>query len=513
MGAKTKQVGGGAATGVANDWNSFLRQQLNNTQQPQMQSNNAFGNAFNQAMSGQVQDNSGAYGAVNNLIKDPSSLNANTNFGNMYNAPTLDKLGTNFGAGQTGMANLSGFGTAAQSNFNFDPINSQFTNQIGGLMNSGMNSFNSNTTGGFSAAQTPADVALAQGMSYGDAYNTMGQDPLYERNKMKAAADLRARFGAEGAGSLGTGAQFAESNLAAEMAAQDASMRRQQALALMGQDLNERSTGANVGLQNRGQNVQTAIANMQGGLQGAQNRNAMFNSLSNLASTARGQDLNTLLQQQQMGAQQSMFNAGQRNDMQGQMLNANLQNQQLGNNFGLSAAQLNNAAMQNNNLNAMNNAQNTAQFGQAANQLNSVNQTNNAQNLLNLLQQGGMQNQLGNANMMQMLQGMFNNFQQSNALGTPQAQMVTQPSGWGQALNAGLGLAGAALGGPLGGMIGSKIGGMFGGGGGGSAMLPNGIGGGGLSGMPNFNIGNFNPGGTPTFNLPNFQLPQSLGGR
>jgi len=513
MGAKTKQVGGGAATGVANDWNSFLRQQLNNTQQPQMQSNNAFGNAFNQAMSGQVQDNSGAYGAVNNLIKDPSSLNANTNYGNMYNAPTLDKIGTNFGAGQTGMADLSQFGNAAQSNFNFGPVDSQFTNQIGSLMNSGMNAFNSNPTGGFSAAATPADVALAQGMNIDTAMSKAGNLPFNEIMRQRAIADQRARFGAEGAGSLGTGAQFAEATMNADLTARNQQEQFNRALNLMGQDLNERSTGANVGLQNRGQNIQTAIANMQGGLQGQQNRNAMFNSMGNLASTARGQDFNSLLQQQQMGSQQSMFNAGQSNDMQSQMINANLQNQGLGNNFGLSAAQLNNAAMQNNNLNSMNNAQNTAQFGQQANQLNSMNQTNNAQSLLNLLQQGGMQNQLGNANMMQMLQGMFNNFQQSNALGTPQAQMVTQPSGWGQALNAGLGLAGAALGGPLGGMIGGKLGGMFGGGGGGSAMLPNGIGGGGFSGMPNFNIGNFNPGGTPTFNLPNFQLPQSLGGR
>lgn len=544
MGAKTKQVGGGSAAPLADNWNNFLNQQLtgqalpaqnnpmggwangisnairqqqSNAAQPAQQSQTGFQNAFNQAMSGQVNDSSGAFGALQGLIADPSKNFANTNFANTFTGPqfqqaNVSQLGTNFGQGQTGMANLSQFGNAAQANFDTQgPIGSQFTNQIGSLMGQGSGMMQGN--GGFNAASIGQGVQLAPGMNYQDAYNTLGQDPLMERNRQRAAADMRARFGAEGAGALGTGAQFAESNLNAELAAQDASQRRQQAMALMGQDLNERMGGANVGLQSRGQDANVAISNMQGGLQGAQNRNNLFSQMMSGALGARGQDMQTQLGQLGLGSQQSMFNAGQRNDLQGQMINANLQNQQLGNQFGLGAAQLNNAAMQTNNANSLNstqfqnqfnqnNAQLGAQFGLGANQLNSQNQQANNNFLANILSQGGQMNQLGNQNMMQMIQNMFGANQQANALGTPQAQIIQQPSGWGQALNAGLGIAGMALGGPIGGMIGSQIGGMFGGGGGGSAQLPVGIGG----GPAPQSIGNFQFQG-----MPNFQLPQLFG--
>ena len=158
-------------------------------------------------------------------------------------------------------------------------------------MNSGMNAFNSNPTGGFSAAATPADVALAQGMNIDTAMSKAGNLPFNEIMRQRAIADQRARFGAEGAGSLGTGAQFAEATMNADLTARNQQEQFNRALNLMGQDLNERSTGANVGLQNRGQNIQTAIANMQGGIQGAANansaRNSMFNSMAGLSGQAR----------------------------------------------------------------------------------------------------------------------------------------------------------------------------------------------------------------------------------
>lgn len=512
MGAKTKTVGGGSATGVADGFNAFLMQQLqgggggsgipvnqqqflqqfdrtnpattqldgfnrqltSNANQPQQQTS-GFQNAFNSALAGNVNDQSGANGALQNFFQNQNGRDIPTNFQNTFNAPqyqgqNVSQLGTNFGQGQTGMADLSKFGTAAQAGFNTQaPINSQFTNQLNGLMGAG-NSMMQNG-GGFNAAGTPQDVALRGGMSYQDAYNTLGQDPLMERNRMKAVADMRARFGAEGAGALGTGAQFAEGNLNAELAAQDASQRRAQSMQLMGQDLNERSTGANVGLQNRGQNVQTNIANMQGGLQGAQNQNNTLSQLLGAAGQARGQDFNTALQQLGLGSQQSMFNAGQQNDMQGQMLQGTIQNQGLGNQFGVNAAQINNAAQQTNNANAINqgqfqntfnqnNAQLGAQYGLGANQLNSQNQGMNNQMFQNMINQGLNLNQLGNGNTMQMLQNLFGGFQQANGLGTPQAQVIQQPSMFGQIANAGLGLAGAWLGG--------GGGNPFGGGGGGS---------------------------------------------
>jgi hypothetical protein len=482
MGAKTKTVGGGAATPVAEGFNNFLLQQLqgpatqqqSNAMQPQQQTS-GFQNAFNSMLGGNVNDQSGAGNALQQYFQGQQN-NIPTNFGNTFNAPqyqgqNVSQLGTNFGQGQTGMADLSGFGNAAQAGFNTQgPINSQFTNQLNGLMGQGSNMMTQGN-GGFSAAGTPSDVALAQGMSYGDAYNTLGQDPLMERNRMKAVADMRARFGAEGAGALGTGAQFAEGNLNAELAAQDASMRRAQSMQLMGQDLNERSTGANVGLQNRGQNVQTNIANMQGGLQGAQNQTNVLNQLLGASGQARGQDMNAILQQLGLGSQQSMFNAGQQNDMQNQMMQGQLQNQSLGNAFGVNSAQINNAAQQTNNANAINqgqfqntfnqnNAQLGAQYGLGANQLNSQNQGMNNQMFQSMIGQGLNLNELGNRNVMQMLGQLFGGFGQSNQLGTPQAQIIQQPSALGQIANAGMGLAGAWLGGgggnPLAGLFGGS---------------------------------------------------------
>jgi hypothetical protein len=577
MGARERQIGGGAATGVANDFNSFLREQLqgprtamprnpynmgggfetgngmidgnntmmqNNAQQPQMQGGSSFRDAFGNAMSGQVRDISGAGGALNNFFQNPNAMNLPTNFGNQFSAPNainpqFSQLPTNFGQGQTGMADLSGFGQTATSNFNSQQnlggVNSGFTGTLNDLISRGSN--NMNMGGGFSAASAGQDISMQPGMDFRQAYDTLGQDPLMERNRMRAIADQRARFGAEGAGGLGTGAQFAESNLNAELTAQDASRRRAEAMQLMGQDLNNRSAMSNVGLQNRGQNVQTAIANMQGGLQGNQNQIGALNALTNAAVAGRGQDFSTglgmrgqNLQQLGMGMEQDMFNAGQTNNVNMNMLGATLQNQGMGNNFGLGAAGLNNAAMQNNNMNSFNNAnmlnnfnQNNAQFGaqfgQAANQLNSQNQGMNNNMFTNMVGQGMGMNQLGNQNTMGMLGQMFGGFGQANQLGTPQAQMIQQPNPWGQALNAGLTIGGALLGGPGGAAIGGALGGMFGRGGQ-SASLPVGIGGSALprsmgnfnlGAMPNFNIGSFG-GGSPAFSLPNTQLPTSLFG-
>lgn len=537
MGAKTKTVGGGTATPVANEFNNFLLSQLtggagpsmgqrnalgmldnmagkggayenvarqlqnqinqsvSNGQQPQQQTSQ-FQNAFQSALGGNVNDMSGANAAMQGFFQNPAQNNIPTNFSNQFNSPEfqaaqLNQLPTNFGAGQTGMANLSQFGNAAQSNSQFGPIASQFGNALQGLMQQGSNQLQNG--GGFNAAQNGAAVNMTPQMSYGDAYNTLGQDPLLERNRMKAVADMRARFGAEGAGALGTGAQFAEGNLNAELAAQDASMRRAQAMQLMGQDLAGNSALANVGLQNRGQDMQTAIANMQGGLQGNQNQTALMNQLLGAAGQARGQDINAGLTQQQLGSQQGMFNAGQQNDMQTNLMQAFLQNQNLGNQFGVNAQQLNNSAMQNNNLNSLNNTQfqnqfnqnnasNTAQFGQAANSLNSNNMAQNNQMFQNMIGQGLNLNQLGNQNMMQMLGQLFNGFGQTNSLGTPQAQIIQQPSAAGQLLNAGLGIAGSYLTG------GGGFGGLFGGG------VPQ---------MPNVNV--------PIVNNP-FPRPQLFGG-
>ena len=428
----------------------------------QPQQGGGFQGAFQNQLSGNVNDLSGANGALQNFFQNPSQNNIQTNFGNTFNpaqyqAAQTQQLGTNYGQGQTGMANLGQFGNATQSNFNSQgPINSQFTQGLQGMMGQGMQQMQ-NGNGGFSAATAGPDVALQGGMDFGGAMNTLGQDPMFARNQARAIADTRARFGAEGAGSLGTGAQFAEGNLNAELIAQDASQRRAQAMQLMGQDLNERQTGANVGLQNRGQNMQTSIANMQGGLQANQNQTSLLNQLMGAAGSARGQDMQTQLGQLGLGNQQSMFNAGQQNDAQNQLMQGMLTNQGLGNQFGLGAQTLNNNAMQTNNANSINqgqfqntfnqnNNQLSAQYGLGANQLNSQNQNLNNQMFQGMVNSGLNLNQLGNSNIQGMLGQLFGGFQQANGLGTAQRETTVTPNPWMQGAQMGVDLVGAFAG-------------------------------------------------------------------
>ena len=578
MGAQTKTVGGGAATGVANGWNQFLQQQLmgqpqaanpqldgltqmrnqlsslpgfkgnlgkldaeiarqqSNAQQPMQQSNSAFQSLYNNAASGQIGDQSGAGAAIQNFFQNPSNNFQLPQFQNPYTAPqyqnvNLSQLPTNFGVGQNGMADLSGYGNAAQSNFNTNQnlgsVNSGYDSILQGMLKSGGGGAN-----GFAAAQLGPQVNMTPQMSFADAMGQLGNDPYADMKMKRAIADNNARFGAEGAGALGTGAQYSNALLQSDLLAQDASNRRAQAMQLMGQDLAGQQALANVGLQNRAQDLNLATANMQGGLQGAANQNNVMSALLGATGQARGQDLSTglgmrgqNLDQQGQGLQQSMFNAGQQNNMTGNMLNAVLQNQGLGNQYGLSAAQLNNAAMQNNNLNAlnqnqflnnfnMNNAQNNAQFQQGANAQNSQN-LYNAQSLnnnmfQNMIGQGMNMNQMGNQNQMNLLAQLFGAYGQSNGLGTPQAQMVQQQSPWGQAAQAALGIGGTLLGGPMGRTLAGALGRLFGGGSGGmtggalrpqiyntpSAAPSNPIG----SYMPTLSMG-YNPMTMPTLNM------------
>lgn len=505
MGAKTKQVGGGTATATANNWNQFLNSQLqggmnqatSNAQQPGMQQQ-----GFSQALQGMLggqggQDVSGAGGLLQKYFQGGGGggMADLSGFGTPQTATAgtaqtaqaagtgmadLSGFGTAAQTGGTGMADMSQFGPAAQSGFNTQaPISSDFTSMLRNMIQGGAG-------GGVGAG---ANVELARGMDYGQAYNTLGQDPLMERERQRAVAEQRARFGAEGAGALGTGAQYAESNLNAELAARDASQRRAQAMQLMGQDLQERMGGANVGLQNRGQNLQASMASAANALQGQAN---MMSALGQ----ARGQDLNTALQQMQLGAQQGQFNAGQQNAMQQAMMQAQLQNQQMGNQMGqfntgqqnamqqaMLQAQLQNQQMgnqqgqfnvgQTNQMNQFNTGQQNQMNQFNAGQGNAMqqamlqaalqNQQLGNQFGLGMLGQGMNMNQLAQQGQQNAMNQMFGAFGQTNQLGTPQAQMVTQPSMLGQLGNAALGLGAAYLtgGGSLAGGLGA-LGGLFG---------------------------------------------------
>ena len=375
MGAQTKQVGGGAATPVASGFNNFLSRQLagpinqsvSNSQQPQQQQQN-FQQAFQSMLGGNVRDTSGAGAAVQQYFKDPKEFTSQT-FANPYASQNFQTanttaLPTNFGAGKTGMADLSQVGNASQSNVDLNRGFGATPQQV----NAGLSNFNSmqgygqqapNVNAAQSMFNTQASLgpnpsggsfdqmlmnligrgSAAEGQSgfeqasaqpqvqLGQAAQVDLNNPLVaaqleglRRSETQAAADLRARFGAEGAGALGTGAQFAEAQLRSEYAPRQAAILQQSIQQQQAQDLAERQAQASTALGGRGMDVQTAIANMQGGLQGAQNVNqfntANLGNLLQAAGQGRGQNLQTdlgvrgqNLEQLGLGAQQSAMNA------------------------------------------------------------------------------------------------------------------------------------------------------------------------------------------------------------
>ena len=275
---------------------------------------------------------------------------------------------------------------------------------------------------------------------------------------------------AAGAGAIGSGAQIANSNLQSAASA-DQTVALQQALqGLQQQDLAERGTRANVGLQSRGQDaqvgianagnaLQAALANQSAGLQGNAQQQALFNSLLGAAGAGRAQDFQNQQFTAGQGLEQSLANAGFQNTRNGQDLQALLQNQGLGNQFTLGAAGLNNDAMQTNNTNALAQAQaqnnfnltnqnQLAGFQNQTNGLNSQNYQNNQQNWLNLLGLGQNTNQLANQNQAAALAQLFASFGQSTGLGIEgrNTQVNQQGSPWGSILGSILPVVGQVAG-------------------------------------------------------------------
>lgn len=439
------------------------------------QGGSPFQNAFNSMISGQVLDPSGANSAIANSIAGGAQT-FGQDFGNAYNSQTynaanINQLPTNQLQG-SGMADLSGVGQTAQSNMQFQPGSSQYTNMLTQLLGTGQNMLGQSGVGNASAGS----ANIGAGISLDPATQFDMNNPYFnalktqqERALQQATADNNARFGAQGAGAIGTGAQLANSNLQSAASA-DQTVALQQALqGLQQQDLAERGTRANVGLTSRGQDAQVGIANagnqtqasiagIQAALQGQGQNNALFGNLMQGALTGRGQDFQNNQSAQGMGLEQSLANAGFTNTRNGQDLQALLSNQGLGNNFQMGAADLNNNAMQTNNTNAMNqanslngfnltNAGNTAQYGQAANALNSQNFQNNQQGWQSMLGLGQGVNQQANQNMAAALQQLFGSFGQSTGLGIEGRNTQTNTTGspWGGILGAALPVAGNAF--------------------------------------------------------------------
>ncbi len=445
MGSKTKTVGGGNAAPVANGFQDFLMGQLNpngmnatqtNQQakidqlqglqlpfggnsaqlmaqrmasqgmgqagvpQNQMQQPSPWQSLIQAMGQGQIQDQSGSGQALNGMIQNGPQ--------NLYQNPSLNQLPTGYGG--SGMADLSG----VQNN----AVNT--TQGMGSVGSSGLDQIFRQM---LQQSQGFGGQVNAQGVSLAPATQFDMNNPYFSAIKDQSqmtsdrnAAELRARFGAQGAGSIGTGAQYAESNLRATEAPQLTIALQQALQGLQQQDLAERGTQANIALGSAGQNLQGQLGNQNAGL------NNGSNMLQALLS-GRGQDINAMT-----------AGRGQDIGLRNQDINALLSNQSQGNSFQQQNNQQNSQNMQSNNANAINQSQLSAQFG--------------AQGMSDFLQALGLgqqQNQTG-ANMQQnLLNQLFGSFGQSSGLGTPQPQTVQQPSTLGQIAGAGLGILGSGI--------------------------------------------------------------------
>lgn len=412
--------------------------------------------------------------------------------------PNVSQLPTNYGAGQTGMADLSGFGGIGPTNVNTSAGmgstgQSDYGAQLQQLLAQSQGMLQGANSGGGANAQQ-YNLAPAAAIDLNNPL-VAAQEQGMERQRQIAVADQRARFGADGSGSLGSGAQVAEGTLNAEFVPRSAQFLQQSIQQQQANDLANRSLGANVGLANAGNDLQGQIATMQGNLQGRGQANSFNSSLLNSqlssALQGRGQDFNNQatnrgmdISQMGLGLNQAQGNQGAALTQQGQMLQSMLQNQGMGNAFGLNAFNANSGNQQQNNANSMNNAGmqnqfnlnnagNMAQYGQGTNSLNLQSAMAGQNNLLQALGMGQQQNQFNSSQQADIMRMLFGAFGQSNALGTPQAQSVTTPSPWGQALNAITSIGSSWLQGGGGNPFG---------GGGGNSQLPQ---------MPNF--GGFQP--------------------
>jgi len=551
MGASTKTVGGGAATQTGNQFQGFLqqmmggggqntpngmpplqskpagmpndlwnhiRQQQSNQAQPGAQtaanSGGMFGQMVNNAASGNVNDQTGAGAALGQMIN--AGPNAGPQYSNPYQSQQFQgfnptQLSTNYGG--SGMADLSGFGNVGPTNQDVtqgmgQQGSSNFTSALQQLMQQGGNMLGQG--GGYGNVGI-GNVAL-QGQSNIDTNSPYIQaaQQAAERQMRLAVADNNARFGAEGASGLGTGAQFANSQLQAQYAPQLAMQIQQNIAQQQQQDLAERGTQANVALGNQGNQLQAGIANQNAGLTSAGQQQNLFSNLLGAASTGRAQDFQNQstnrgmdISQMGLGLNQAQGNQGAALTQQGQMLSGMLQNQGMGNQFGLANNAQNSQNMQQNNANGMNmagmannfnlaNAGNTAQYGLGTNQLNSNNYNQGQNNFMQALSQGLGVNAMGNQNQQNLLGQLFGANMQATGIGTPQAQTIQQPSAASQAL----GFAAPFITGGLTGGLGN----MFGGGG----QAPQ------LQQMPTLPPMNFQPQNTSWGSGPSTQYTGSL---
>ena len=501
--ASTSTVGGGNATGTANNYNDFLNSLLGgggpestpeyknfvaglgqsgfppNVQQQMISqfkqqwsaknptsgsgAPNPFGDAVKGALGGNVPDPTGVTDYIKKLMGQPSS------FGNVdptYKAPTFENAPVTKGQvgdwSGNGMVNMSQFNPVAGANFDT-------SKGMGGVASSGldpkmlevikqMQGMSQNSGGGGVGALPGVSLDPAKAI---DENNPViaARRALIQKQNTNDVAELRARFGPVGVPSLGTGAQFAESNLRATAQPTEALAIQDIIDRMTGQDLAERSAKANVALGSRGQDVSMAGVNAQAAGQSAANSSSTLASALQAIMQGRGQDINAQttsrgqdIDQLGLGLQQALANLNSSTTQRQQDISGALTNQGQGNSFEVAKRGQDNAATSDfnqilsqifgskNQFN-LNNAGASSDDAFRTNQLNSNNFNQGIQNQLGIAGAGQNNQNTAQNSVMSILQMIFGGFNGANQLGTPQAQTVQNPSGLGQIA----GLAGSLM--------------------------------------------------------------------
>lgn len=440
--SKTKTVGGKPVKEtVANDFSNFLKGGLQQGQygNPAAQTQ-GFAGAINKLLSGQVGDPTslGGYFAGLNQVggANISPINTqfnprpfqNIDFSNPFNPQQVQQVNTQMPQWQNTQLQQMPTGGMNFGGANLQGINPNLPQfQGANLQNPGQIALNlpqfrdaqlarpdtGNPADRFGRIdqQLPTNLSLAN--TQVDLNNPVyaNAQQLMNRELMKSVADMRARYGAGGAGQNSTSEQFGEATLRAE------------ALPRMGLAMND-------------------IANAQRGLNQGDNQQQL--ALQGLISQNMGQNQNAGIQQRGQDISAALQSMGLSNDAIAQLNNQFLQQAQMQNQFGMQGAEL---GMQAGNINAQNQlAQNAQQLQQAqmanqfglqgaemgmqAGQMNNQNALANAQ----LMQQGQLQGrELDQNAIAQMNQAQLQQALAQNQFGMQGAQLNQQ----GQAINAG----------------------------------------------------------------------------
>lgn len=472
MGSKIKTVstGGGSATPVANDFNGFLQQGLNNGSYGAVGQTQGVGNTINGLLGG---NSSGAGQAPSSFQDLMSRFSQTPNYqapnvgGFMPNSSSFGGINFAQGLGQgtpsvqlPGMSLPNSVSSGSLPGGGFDLSN--IISQIG--MRNLLPSVNQQTP----QAQTNVNTSGQQNTPEFDAISK-----ILGNQFTKDLGDIRERYGVSSAG------------LNAE------SLYRSQAIPQLSQALSQSALGqrqagqtdVGLGLQGSGLNLQGALGNLSAG---TEQRGQDINSLL----TGRNQDIQTgqLGSSNSLAAIQNLLQQRGQDlstgtEQRGQDVNALLTGRGQDASTGLAnvSNMLQNRGMDINQLNSIS----QMLLGQGG--LNLQGQQSNSSNFLsgqgllnqymnNFGQLGlgqgqlGLQGaQLGQQGQLGALQQMMQAYMQANGLGTPQAQTQSyqQPSGFSQVMSGLGGLAGG-----IGSMMTGGLGGMFGNmfGGGGSAL-------------------------------------------